>query len=212
MYNDDTGTMDSLGNITYVRENSEIEDVGEYYEVLDANVSNPNPNYKIIIRKGNFYILPTYSGNLYNSTKGLYNLCLYHPSLGGGVQTDLYLDMENGGSVEIPFEVNCAYDPTDSKLSIVAVKDTVSSEERTDYKLYVDNTSLFVTANHGSLTKAVDFETYYTIEGYIILEVEDFTNEDEQAGVNNIVHFLMSLDENPTVEYMAEGKLTFITK
>lgn len=200
MYNDDTGTMDSLGNITYVRENSEIEDVGEYYEVLNAYVSNPNPNYKTIIRKGNFYILPTYSGNLYNSTKGLFS------SWGEGLQLE-YVEMVRDSSVEIPFYVECKYDTTYSKLSIVAVKDTVSSEERTDYKLYVDNSSLSMGSReqyHGG--------TIYWIEGNIILEVEDFTNEDEQAGVNNTVHFLLSLDDNPTVEYMAEGELTFIVK
>ena len=204
MYNDDTGTMDSLGNITYVRENSEIEDIGEYYEVLDANVSNSNPNYKIIIRKGNFYILPAYSDELYNSTQGLYNLSL--GSSLGGVQTGWDVEMQENSSTTIPFYVECKYDTTFSTLSIVAVKDTVSSENRVDYELYVDNSSLDMGSYehyHGGTT--------YWIGGNIILEVEEITNGNDD--VNNSINFLLSLDDNPTVEYMAEGNFVlYITK
>ena len=200
MYNDDTGTMDSLGNITYVRENSEIEDVGEYYEVLNAYVSNPNPNYKTIIRKGNFYILPAYSDELYNSNQGLYDLSL------GGAQTGWDVEMQENSSTTIPFYVECKYDTTFSTLSIVAVKDTVSSENRVDYELYVDNSSL----NMGSREQYHGGTTYW-IEGNIILEVEEITNGND--AVNNSINFLLSLDDNPTVEYMVEGNFVlYVTK
>ena len=200
MYNDDTGTMDSLGNITYVRENSEIEDVGEYYEVLNAYVSNPNPNYKTIIRKGNFYILPAYSDELYNSNQGLYDLSL------GGAQTGWDVEMQENSSTTIPFYVECKYDTTFSTLSIVAVKDTVSSENRVDYELYVDNSSL----NMG-LREQYHGGTTYWIEGNIILEVEEITNGND--AVNNSINFLLSLDDNPTVEYMVEGNFVlYVTK
>ena len=200
MYNDDTGTMDSLGNITYVRENSEIEDVGEYYEVLNAYVSNPNPNYKTIIRKGNFYILPAYSYELYNSNQGLYDLSLE------GAQTGWDVEMQENSSTTIPFYVECKYDTTFSTLSIVAVKDTVSSENRVDYELYVDNSSL----NMG-LREQYHGGTTYWIEGNIILEVEEITNGND--AVNNSINFLLSLDDNPTVEYMVEGNFVlYVTK
>ena len=51
----------NLGEITYVRTNKDVEAVGTYPDVLDAQYTD-NPNYKVTVEKGSFEIKTATSG------------------------------------------------------------------------------------------------------------------------------------------------------
>ena len=58
-----------LGEITYVRTNTDVEAVGTYSNVLNAQYTD-NPNYKVIVEKGSFEIKTATSGALLTAQGG----------------------------------------------------------------------------------------------------------------------------------------------
>lgn len=60
---------DDLGEITYVRTNKDVEAVGTYPDVLDAQYIN-NTNYDVIVEKGDFEIKTATSGALLTAQGG----------------------------------------------------------------------------------------------------------------------------------------------
>ena len=58
-----------LGEITYVRTNKDVEAVGTYSNVLNAQYTD-NPNYKVIVEKGDFEIKTATSGALLTAQGG----------------------------------------------------------------------------------------------------------------------------------------------
>ncbi|WP_455138791.1 MBG domain-containing protein, partial [Thermophilibacter sp.] len=65
--NVETGSVDTLGNISYTRDNAETGDAGKYPEVLNASVDNLNPNYTYRVEKGDFEIVRS-GGNVVTIT------------------------------------------------------------------------------------------------------------------------------------------------
>ena len=51
-----TDSLDTLGDVTYSRDNANVEDAGAYPEVLNAQVANLNSNYTYKVQKGDFTI------------------------------------------------------------------------------------------------------------------------------------------------------------